>query len=395
MTDFDVVIVGGGPAGLLCGRMLAESNHRVLILESRSKVDHKLCGAYLCPSGVRLLKETGLLHSMEKRFQKVHGMILHSPNGGLVTSYFPEPPEKAPSRLHHGLSLDRKEFDTFLAQEYIRAGGRLEMGQRLKDMRLGEDTWELETDQHRRVRTRLLIGADGRRSFVAKKLGLARRSASKRMAVHAFMPSLENNPRMGEMHLIGDEDYIGLNPLDDRMVNVSWVCGPDQVKGRTSAEALRQRMRESEALSRRFDLSQELEIMTTSPLTHHVQRCHGPRSALIGDASGFVDPLTGEGIFVALSSARMLASRLVARPDWVMGDHLTPILRAYHHERIRTFAGKKRVSLAFQQIIRSPRICNAIQRYLAARQRRADSFIGLVGNVYNPVNGLWHMVTAS
>jgi flavin-dependent dehydrogenase len=116
---------------------------------------------------------------------------------------------------------------------------------------------------------------------------------------------------------------------------------------------------------------------------------------LIGDASGFVDPLTGEGIFVALATARMIASRLVAQPDWVMGDHIVPILQSYHREREKAFASKKRVSMAFQRIIRSPRVCNAIQRYLAARQQRADSFIGLVGNVYQPLNGLWHMVTAS
>jgi len=395
MTDFDVVIVGAGPAGLLCGRMLAEADYRVLILEARPKVDHKLCGAYLCPSGVRLLEEMGLLPAMEQRFHPVHGMILHSPNGGSVTSYFPEPPQRSTSRLHHGMSLDRQAFDTFLVKEYLNAGGRLEMGQRLKNMQLHNNGWELETDQHRRIRTRLLVGADGRRSFVAKHLGLSRRPNEKRMAVHAFMPSLQMNPRMGEMHLFDRGDYIGLNPLDHHMVNVSWVCDPVDLKGRTSGEALRQRMSESGALSNRFDLSQDFELMTTSPLTHHVRLCHGPRSALIGDASGFVDPLTGEGIFVALSTARMLASRLVAQPDWVMGDNLAPILQSYHRERVKAFASKKRVSLAFQRIIRSPRVCNAIQRYLAARQQRADSFIGLVGNVYQPLNGLWQMVTAS
>ncbi|XOV73557.1 MAG: NAD(P)/FAD-dependent oxidoreductase [Verrucomicrobiota bacterium] len=395
MTDFDVVIVGAGPAGLLCGRMLAEADYRVLILEARSKVEHKLCGAYLCPSGVRLLEEAGLLPAMEQRFHPVHGMILHSPNGQSVTSYFPEPPRKSPSRLHHGLSLDRKAFDTFLAKEYFGAGGHLEMGQRLKNMHLHENGWELETDQHRRIRTRLLIGADGRRSFVAKRLGLSKRSKSKRMAVHAFMPSMQMNPRMGEMHLFDAGDYIGLNPLDQHMVNVSWVCDPATLEGRSAEEALKRRMSESKALLSRFDLSQELELMTTSPLTHRVNRCYGPRSALVGDASGFVDPLTGEGIFVALATARMIASRLVAQPDWVMGDHIVPILQSYHRERKKAFASKKRVSMAFQRIIRSPRVCNAIQRYLAARQQRADSFIGLVGNVYQPLNGLWHMVTAS
>ena len=189
MTDFDVVIVGAGPAGLLCGRMLAEAGYRVLILEARPKVDHKLCGAYLCPSGVRLLEEMGLLPAMEQRFHPVHGMILHSPNGGSVTSYFPEPPQRSTSRLHHGMSLDRQAFDTFLVKEYLNAGGRLEMGQRLKNMQLHNNGWELETDQHRRIRTRLLVGADGRRSFVAKHLGLSRRPNEKRMAVHAFMPS--------------------------------------------------------------------------------------------------------------------------------------------------------------------------------------------------------------
>lgn len=395
MTDFDAVIIGAGPAGLLCGRMLAESNHRVLILEARSKVEHKLCGAYLCPSGVRLLAGLGLLEAMEAFFQPVHGMILYSPNGGSVTSYFPEPFDKSPTQIHHGLSLDRKVFDELLTQDYTNAGGRLEMGERLKNMRFLGNAWDLETVNRRRIRTRLLIGADGRRSLVAKQLGLSRRTSPKRVAVHAFLPSLKSNPRMGEMHLFGNGDYVGLNPLDDHKVNVSWVCDASRIKGMTVAEAFRKCTRDSLSLSERFDTSVDMELLMTSPLSHRVSQCHGPRSALIGDASGFVDPLTGEGIFVALSTAQMLASRLMEHPEWVFGDNLIPILRDYHRERTNAFVSKNRVSLLFQRIIRCPRFCNAIQRYLSARQQRADSFIGLVGNVYKPAKGLWHMVTAS
>ena len=200
---------------------------------------------------------------------------------------------------------------------------------------------------------------------------------------------------MGEMHLFGNGDYVGLNPLDDHKVNVSWVCDASRIKGMTVAEAFRKCTRDSLSLSERFDTSVDMELLMTSPLSHRVSQCNGPRSALIGDASGFVDPLTGEGIFVALSTAQMLASRLMEHPEWVFGDNLIPILRDYHRERTNAFVSKNRVSLLFQRIIRCPRFCNAIQRYLSARQQRADSFIGLVGNVYKPAKGLWHMVTAS
>ena len=90
----------------------------------------------------------------------------------------------------------------------------------------------------------------------------------------------------------------------------------------------------------------------------------------------------------------MLASRLAADPGWVRDDRLGRILKAYHRERMRKFAGKSIISAGFQKIIRHANVCNLMQKYLAARQHRADSFIGMVGNVYKPLSGLLHMLRA-
>jgi flavin-dependent dehydrogenase len=82
--SYDAVIVGAGPAGLLCGRLMVEKGYRVLVIEARPEIDDKVCGAYLCPAGVELLKAMDLLPAMESLFEPVHGMILSSPDGQLI-----------------------------------------------------------------------------------------------------------------------------------------------------------------------------------------------------------------------------------------------------------------------------------------------------------------------
>jgi flavin-dependent dehydrogenase len=102
---------------------------------------------------------------------------------------------------------------------------------------------------------------------------------------------------------------------------------------------------------------------------------------LIGDAAGFVDPLTGEGIFNALLSAQILVDCLRTRDREDVESKFT---KSY----VKLLAGKRRLNQTFQWILRRPALIESIAGFLLQKQRRADTFIGIVGNVYSPGAGL-------
>jgi flavin-dependent dehydrogenase len=103
---------------------------------------------------------------------------------------------------------------------------------------------------------------------------------------------------------------------------------------------------------------------------------------LIGDASGYVDPLTGEGIYAALWTADALAQCVT--DGW---EDLPAALSKYARQRARRQQAKTALCELFQQVIARPWVANGILWMLAQQQAVADSFIGIVGNSYPPLRG--------
>jgi flavin-dependent dehydrogenase len=103
---------------------------------------------------------------------------------------------------------------------------------------------------------------------------------------------------------------------------------------------------------------------------------------LIGDAAGFYDPFTGEGIFTALRSAE-LAVETIARALRA-GDVSVGALAAYERARRQAFAGKERVTRALQFLIGHRRLANLACRLLARRPDALDALLGVFGDYVPP-----------
>ena len=116
--QYDIAIIGGGPAGAFSGYLLAQAGFRVTLFEARSEIKRKVCGEYLCPSGVALLKAHHFDSLVDNDFQPLLGMKLISPKGKVVKTTFPVHPNKT----CYGVSVNRKDLDTFLLEEAKEAG---------------------------------------------------------------------------------------------------------------------------------------------------------------------------------------------------------------------------------------------------------------------------------
>ena len=113
--------------------------------------------------------------------------------------------------------------------------------------------------------------------------------------------------------------------------------------------------------------------------------------ALIGDAAGFIDPLTGEGIFNSLWMARTLVENICRSKSQVHGNYQVAIDQ-YAKDKNKFFKQKVLLNIVFQFVIRRPKLTFFIAKYLKKRQVRADTFIGIIGNIYKPIDGLFKLL---
>jgi flavin-dependent dehydrogenase len=116
----------------------------------------------------------------------------------------------------------------------------------------------------------------------------------------------------------------------------------------------------------------------------------GNAMAYIGDAAGFIDPLTGEGIYNALLSSQLLVESLCLSAET---DHnLEKALNRYKSKKWKVTLEKKILNHFFQLLITKPTLVKWTVQFLKTSHTRADIFIGIIGNIYNPLTGLIKML---
>ena len=362
---FDVAIAGGGPAGAFLARELARGGLGVLLLEAHEGIRRKVCGEYLCPRGTELLRAGGLGAALEGK--PIRGMRLFSPGGIAVETRFPGGAE--------GSAVRRDRLDEILLSHAAEAGAEVQRGSRLEKITFDRNHWELVSGEQV-FHARLLVGADGRQSFVARALGVQRPSPSRRAALHFFSRTSRESGGLGEMHILEGGAYVGICPVGNSELNVSIVCDSEELRQGARAAVERLLARSPYLAGRFLPLPEGTQAQATYPLTHAVRAVAGPGWALVGDAAGFLDPLTGEGIYQALQSSALLAARAL--------EGGPAVHRLYARDHELAFRAKTRVNRVFQRLIRHPLACDWVGSRLRASQARADAFIGLVGNVHGP-----------
>jgi flavin-dependent dehydrogenase len=225
-----------------------------------------------------------------------------------------------------------------------------------------------------------VVAADGLHSAVARSLGLERPVAwPRRLGLVARYEGAPSIAQAGEMH-VGPGLYCGLAPVGGGLVNVGLVGALGaKPAGERTAPFFERRLRELPGVARALrDARRVTPVRGAGPLARRVRRVAGPGYLLVGDAAGFLDPFTGEGIYRALRGAELAAravEQVLRRAD------ATPV--GYPRARHAAFAAKERVCLLVQGFLSSYRLFDYVVGHLAERPHLAAVLAGVLGD-YRP-----------
>jgi geranylgeranyl reductase family protein len=385
----DVVVVGAGPAGAATAIVLAEHGLDVVVLDRGSLPRPKICGEYLSPEAGRVLDRLGVLKAVDAAgAAAIHGMRITAPDGTAITGHYRDIGDWRPYR-QHAMGVARATLDGALVERVRALPLDLREHARVVDLLLedGVVSGVRVADRDARVhdlRARLVVGADGRASVVAERLGCRQPHALRRMALVTYVSGLENCRDLGEI-FVDPPDYAILNPIAPDRVNLALVV-PLTHASRWSDrldDFMAARVRQLPHLARRLaGATRVAPIRALGPLAHRVEQPNTGGVLLVGDAGGFYDPFTGEGVFTALRSAELAATTIVRA--LASGDVSARALAGYERARREIFTGKERVTRALQFLIRHRRLANLACRALARRPAALDTLLGVFGDYVPP-----------
>jgi geranylgeranyl reductase family protein len=358
VTRLDVIVVGAGPAGSATAAGLARGGARVLLMEAARLPRPKACAEYASPRIVEELARIGLPpDGWSDLAVPLEGMHLHGSRHDLRIGYA----DRRGRRSAWG--VDRRSFDDRLARHAAEAGAGLAEGQRLIALDevhgrvIGARVRDAATGRERHLAADWVIGADGVRSTVARLRGVERPVRfPRRLGLVAHYTAVDGLADHGEMH-VGRGYYVGLAPTPGDELNVGMALplspgGPATARFEAAIAGL-------PAVARRLAGSRRIgPIRGAAPIGHRVSEVAGPGWLLVGDAAGFVDPFTGEGIHRALRSARAAANAILAGDD---------VPRCYRSERHRAFAAKAALSWTVQGFLAAPAVLEHALARLSTR----------------------------
>ena len=353
-------MIGAGPAGSMAALTLARAGARVRLIDRAVFPRDKLCGDTLNPGSLSILDRVGIGQDVRACALPITGMMVTGPGAEVSADY--------PHGLR-GMSLTRRCLDQLLLGAAAGAGARVDTGVGVSEPVVEDGRVvgvRLAGRQNEVVRAPVVIAADGRGSRLASRVNLASyASAPRRWAFGAYFADVSRMSERGEMH-IRRAAYIGVAPLPGGLTNVSVVLDGPAKAGHYGAaghngaagdyakagqQTLVRRALDADAVLRdRFAAATQVSPVTVlGPLAVNARAAGCPGLLLAGDAAGFVDPMTGDGLRFALQGGELAAH--AALDELATGR---PAFGRLDAERRREFSAKWRINRALRTMVGSP-----------------------------------------
>ena len=342
---WDIVVVGAGVSGCIAARQAARLGSRVLLVEKASLPRRKVCGCFLNANAVASLEQLGLDHLLATgHAPAVHGVFVAA---GRRQAYLPLPT---------GAALSRSWLDEHLAREAAAAGATLLMRTEAHMAAVDDDGCALRLvrgDQELEVRARIVVAADGLAGRLARETPGCTQSVNprSRIGVSAATSRVPDGYRPGTIQMVvGREGYIGSLQVEDGRVEIAAALDPVAMRRFGPGETVR-RVLEQSPLPR-FEGVGDLTWQGTPPLSCRTTPPAGNRIFFVGDAAGYIEPFTGEGMAWAIASGGAVAAIAHQATRCYSSD----LPRRWIAQRERLLRGRMRLCRLVTQSLRYQRL---------------------------------------
>ena len=327
---YDTLVIGAGPAGCASAIGLARLGKRVLLVDRDRFPRDKVCGGCLNPRSLAALRDLGV----DPGGVPLKRLVLHA--GG----------RRAHLPLYGGMAVSRRSLDAALVRAARDAGVEVREGMRIEP---GDP-----------VPAHTVIAATGLATAIPGiEYRVARRS---RIGAGALIEGLGAAVEPGDLHMYcARGGYVGVVRVEDHRLDVAAAIDPELVRERGGlAQAVT-------GLVDDLALPIDADWRGTPLLTRTPSRLFSERTLLVGDAAGYLEPFTGEGIAWALAGARALAP-LAAEWNETTGPR-------WEREHARLIRGTQRTCRALQRALRHPRLVAAAVSVLSRAPKLARPLI--------------------
>ena len=383
MNRYDVIIIGAGPAGCATALFLQSRGYRVVVLDQARFPRDKVCGEFISPAADPILEELGLMDAIEQTQPvRLQGVAISAyGNETLCIDYPPHPQDARPMT---SLSLPRFVFDHLLVKRLRHAGIELREAHKVDDLIFenGSVVGVKVRDGDQApltLKARMVVDAGGRNSIALRRLNLKQGSARQRkIALAAHWTGAQLSHNYCTMH-ISPPGYTGMARVGDDLLNVVLVVDSKLVKGRERASFYTEAVL-SNPLRRKYLAGAVLKgpVRAVDSLSYRVKPVPCGGLLLVGDATGFIDPFTGEGIYLSLRSAQ-LAGEVLDRA-FRSKQFSREVVQRYEVLRLREFHKKFTLSRILQRLIYNPWLCRRVVTALAANPDLAQQLVGVLGD---------------
>jgi len=304
---YDVVIVGAGPAGSTAAKNLAENGKKVLIIDKQKFPRDKPCGGAI---PTRVMKQFPYVEEFIDSIS--YGSYTHSSSLKYTLKFVREKPLLA--------TVIRKDFDDGLVKLAVNAGAMFLNSKAVKDVTTQKDKVVLLLDDNEKIEAKIVLGCDGMRSIVAEKTNLCKKMDDICISVVQEQPMSTQQLQK----YFTDKKIVHLFIKTQGIAGYGWIfpkkkhinIGMGQFESAMDPSKPRTNLKESykkyiKLLKEKKMLPKDFPIENVKGGTLPVfplKKTYSDRVLICGDAAGFINSITGEGIYYAMASGEMAAN---------------------------------------------------------------------------------------
>ncbi len=339
-NDYDVAIIGGGPAGSTAATTLARLKRKVIVLEKEAFPRFHI-GESLLPYSMGTFERLGVNEKLAAQFLPKYGAeIVTSCGEGEVKFNF-----KDAYRAKHpqAYQVTRSEFDKVLLDHSAESGAEVCQQTIVQAIDFQTDGVALKVQkggEAREVKARYVIDASGRSSVVGNFLKLKKPYANlKKFSIFAHYENVDRAPGQEGTYsrLVRASDrWFWMIPLSDTKMSIGVVMDLADFKalGKRPEELLDEMLAAQPEIASRMARAERVSpIHAESDYSYRNRQLAGERWILAGDAAGFIDPIFSTGVFVAMESAEKAA--LAVEGALLQPARRSRLFRSYEKEMHR------------------------------------------------------------